>query len=59
MLAACCTPVSCLADSSTLKIEVICSPETSADFDGLHSLISQKIKLIIVPLDLAIDGSMA
>jgi hypothetical protein len=39
----------------------ICSSETSVDFAGLHDVISQKaqkIELIIVPLDLALDGSV-
>jgi hypothetical protein len=36
--------VSCLAYSSTLKMDVTSSSETSA-FNGLHGVISQKIEL--------------
>jgi hypothetical protein len=42
------TPVSFLAYSSTLKMEVTCSSETSVStFSGLHGIISQKIELFI------------
>jgi hypothetical protein len=41
------TLVSCSAYSSTLKMEAIYSSETSVDFNGLHGVTSQKIKLII------------
>jgi hypothetical protein len=37
------TLVSCLAYCLTIKMEVICSSETSADFNGLQGVISQKI----------------
>jgi hypothetical protein len=35
------------AYSSTLKMEAICSSETSVDVNGLHGVISQKIVLFI------------
>jgi hypothetical protein len=38
---------SCLAYSSTMKMEPICSSESSVDFNGLHGVISQKIELFI------------
>jgi hypothetical protein len=31
----------------TLKVEAICSFETSVDFNGIHGLISQKIELFL------------
>jgi hypothetical protein len=37
--------VSSLAYYSTLKIEAICSYETSVDFNGLHGVITQKTKI--------------
>jgi hypothetical protein len=37
----------CWAYSSTLKLKAVCSPETSADFNRLHSIIAQKILLFI------------
>jgi hypothetical protein len=39
--------VSCLAYSSTLKMEATCFSETSVDFQGLHGVIFQKIELFI------------
>lgn len=61
MLASCCMLVYCLAGSSTLNMDAICSSETAVDFAGIHKLIShkaQKTELVIVPLDLALDGSV-
>jgi hypothetical protein len=44
-----CSPLmdSCLAYSSTLKMEASCSSETSLTFNGLHGIISQEIELSI------------
>jgi hypothetical protein len=39
--------ISSLTYSLILKTEVICSSETSVDFNGLHFVISQKIELSI------------
>jgi hypothetical protein len=33
--------------SSALKMETMCSPQTSVDFNGLHGILSQKIDLSI------------
>jgi hypothetical protein len=38
--------VSCLAYSSTLKTEPTRSSETSADLNGLQSIIAQKTELL-------------
>jgi hypothetical protein len=48
LIAPCLTLDSCLAYSFILWIQEICSSETSADFYGLHDIISQKIKFFIV-----------
>lgn len=47
-----------LADSSALHTEATCSSEKTADINGLHNFIKQKIELIIFPLDLETDGSI-
>jgi hypothetical protein len=47
LLAACFMLVSGLAYTSTLKMEAICSPETSVGFTGFHSVIHQKTKFFI------------
>jgi hypothetical protein len=41
------TLVTCLASSSTLKVEATYSSGTSVDFSGLHSDVPQKIELFI------------
>jgi hypothetical protein len=39
--------VSCLAYSSTLKMEATCSSEMLADFNGLYGVMSQKTDLYV------------
>jgi hypothetical protein len=39
--------ISCLAYSSTLKIEVKCFSETSLTFNGIHGVISQTIEFFM------------
>jgi hypothetical protein len=45
LLATCFMLLFCFAYSSTLKMDVACFSETSADFNRLHGVISQKIQL--------------
>jgi hypothetical protein len=47
LLATCFTLASCLAYSSTLNMEAACSSETSADFNGLLGVISQKREIFL------------
>jgi hypothetical protein len=44
---------SCLAYSSTLKMEAPCFSETSVYFAGLHGVMSQKVELL---LDVAVPA---
>jgi hypothetical protein len=47
LLVNCFTLVSCVAYSSTLKMEATRSPKRPLTFNGLHGVISQKGKLFI------------
>jgi hypothetical protein len=49
--------VSCLAYSSTLKLDVTCSSEFQLTFNRLHGVISQKLELFITTAVITSDAT--
>jgi hypothetical protein len=57
-LANCFLLVSCFAYSSTLNMYATCSPKHQLIFNGLHGVISQKMKFFIITPERTSDPAL-